>query len=607
MSLAVASRRASAPIPASELDWRASLPVLALLAAQVGLYIWMAPRGFDFTDESYYVLNYLYWREVIGTVTFFGAYFEWPFRLLGQSVPAIRIVSLLLLLASSAYFALQALGFFTRRESSAGVTRSVFAVVGMAASLFYFGQTATVRAPSYNLVALCSMLVATGALLRVLEPGASIGNTRLAMFVYGLAIGACGLGKGSTAAMLVAVHALFLVFANRDWRWRHLLEVFLFVLAGASLNVVVLQFTHPQWLDALNEGMKLLSMDGTHSLVGSLNAFRWEVQAAAPAMLVSAIGAGVAVALVVVWLGPSRPAALSALVVILVGGCVLGLIAGPVRWWLPWLGLAILLLWIVGRLNRRSFRLERTDMVDVALMVVLLALPVAFSFGTNNSILEHSQRAAVFPVVALLLRLLRLVHLGILPNPAFIGCMAALCLPTLITQLRAATDVNYTYRQLSALGRQAMPISVGATENVLLVDQATHETLSSVIGTARAVGLAPGQAILDFTGDGPGLIYALEGRPVGLAWLPGGYPGSQAMAARIVERLPLQALQRAWLLSSDNNPRAIKEWQQALAARLGPGTHELVATVHIRAPYRWGRDAPERLSVNFFRPLALPN
>jgi hypothetical protein len=587
-----------------ELGWRASLPVVALLAAQVGLYVWMAPRGFDFTDESYYVLNYLYWRDLLGTVTFFGAYFEWPFRLLGESIPAIRLFSLLLLLASGAYFALESLVQFTRHERVPEGTRWIFAMVGMAASLFYFGPLTTVRAPSYNLIALCSMLVATGAMLRVLVPGTSIAHTRLAAFTYGLAVGACGLGKASTAVVLVAVHGLFFVLANRDWRLRHLADLLAFSLSGVGLNVIVLQFAHPQWLEALKEGVRLLNMDGSHSLLGSLNAFRWEVQAAAPVMLASALGAGVAVAMVAGWLGPFRRAALSTLAVILIGGCVLGLIVGPNRWWLPWMSLAVLLIWIVEGSTRRPFRWERSDLADVALMVLLLALPVVFSVGTNNSILEHSQIAAAFPVAALLLRLLRLARLDILARPAFVACMAMLCVPTLVVQVRAATDVHYTHRQLSALGQQALPIRIGAADNELLVDAATQETIGSVIGAARRAGLGPGQAILDFTGDGPGLIYALEGRPVGVAWLPGGYPGSDAIAARVIERLPAQALQNAWVLGSDDNPRAIKDWQQSLVARLGPGTHELVATATIRAPYRWGREAPERHSVKFFRPRA---
>jgi hypothetical protein len=209
----------------------------------------------------------------------------------------------------------------------------------------------------------------------------------------------------------------------------------------------------------------------------------------------------------------------------------------------------------------------------------------------------------VFAVAAVSLRLHRLARLGILAIPALVACLTLLCLPTLVIQLRAATDVNYTYRQLSALGDQAVPMRLGAAADTLLVDATTRETLQSVIGAARAVGLAPGEAILDFTGDGPGLVYALAGRPLGTAWLLGGYPGSQAAATRLVARLPLQALRDAWLLSSDDNPRAIRGWRRLLEVRLGPGSHERVDTIAIRAPYPWGKNAPERISVQIWKPV----
>ena len=65
MTFIAASREAGSAVPMSKLGWRATLTVVILLLVQVGLYVWMAPRGFDFTDESYYFLNYLYWRDLI--------------------------------------------------------------------------------------------------------------------------------------------------------------------------------------------------------------------------------------------------------------------------------------------------------------------------------------------------------------------------------------------------------------------------------------------------------------------------------------------------------------------------------------------------------------
>jgi len=152
------------------LGWLEALPVFALLLVQVGLYVWMAPRGFEFSDESLYLPGYLYWRDLLGTVSFYAAHLEFPFRMLGQSVAAIRIFTLVLLLASSAFFLREALCYWLRRQGSGRKTPWAVVAVGMAASLFYFGDLRTLRAPSYNLLTLCSMLVSTGSLLRLLNP-----------------------------------------------------------------------------------------------------------------------------------------------------------------------------------------------------------------------------------------------------------------------------------------------------------------------------------------------------------------------------------------------------------------------------------------------------
>jgi len=588
-------------VPTREMPGWAALPIVVLLIAQVGLFVWMAPRGFEFTDEAYYLLNYLYWRDLVGTVTFFGAYFEWPFRILGQSVPAIRIFSLLALLGSGACLTREALGYFARRDGTTDEAPWPFVAVGMAASLFYFGYQ--LRAPSYNLLTLCSMLVATGLLLRLLGPCAPCANARVAMFCYGLAIGACGLGKATSGALLVVCHALFFGLANRDWRLRHLLELVALSLAGVSLNFAVLQWEHPQWLAVLREGVAMVrGISDERSMLALSNQLRWEIQDQVRMLLPWAVGPAMAFVLVVRRIGPSRRAALSAVVVALIAGCALGLAWAQTRWWLPMLSLAVLLLWSVEGFNRRPVGLTRDDAMDFGLMGLLLALPVAFSFGTNNSVLQHSQMAAVFGVTALSVRLRRLARLGLLATPAVVTCLTVLCVPTLVIQLKAVVDVHSTYRQLSPLGEQVVPVRLGAVGNTLLVDATTRETLESVIGAARAAGFASGQAVLDFTGDSPGLVYALGGRPLGTAWLLGGYPGSEAAAARLLAHLSPPALQSAWLLTSEDNPRAITNWHRLLSTRVGPGTHERVAIVAIRAPYRFRVNSPERISVQLWKP-----
>lgn len=584
---------------------RKLLPVLLLLLGQVGLYLWMAPRGFEFTDESFYLLNYLYWRELLGTVSFFGAYFELPFRLLGESIAGIRIFSLVLLLVSSGFFTREVLRYCARRDGHsvpAPLARALV-LVGMAASLNYFGYVSTARAPSYNLLALLTMLLSTGLLLRLLDSALSPRGAQIVAVWYGLVIGACGMGKATSGVLLVASHVLFFALANHDWRLSRLLQLFVLSMVGASLNALLLQWVHPHWFAVLLEGVSMVHTTDERGLLALANTLRWEVQEIAPGLLLWGAGAVVACGLAARWIGAKHRSAMSVLIVGLVGAVnAFWMSDARGQLWLPLLGLGVFLLWLVEYLARQSARWTKPDTTALTLTGLFLVLPLAYSFGTNMSVLRHSQMAAVFVVVAMALRLRSLHRAGLLVTPALYTCLAVLCVPTLLIQVRAAWDVDYTHRQLSSLGRQTVPVSVGLVATTVLVDATTRDTLRAVTDAARAAGFTPGTSMLDLTGDGPGLVYALGGRPLGVAWLTGGYAGSEATARQIAARLPRSALRAAWVLSSDDNPRAIKAWQELLEPYVGANAHELVGAVVVHAPYRWAPDSPDATTIKIWRP-----
>jgi hypothetical protein len=583
-------------------SWRMTAAPAVLLLVQSALYVWMAPRGFEFTDESYYLLNYLYWRDLTATVSFFGAYFELPFRLLGQSIFAIRVFSLVGLLVASGFFTREALRFSSKSEGIDTAPLMPFVVVGIAASLFYFGYFSSVRAASYNLLALCTMLIATGLLLRLAMRGASRKQFRVTGLCYGVAVGACGLDKAPTGALIIVLHAMFFALASRDWRGRRLLELSFLILAGVALNFVLLQWAHPSWLSALREGVAITNTVGHGGLFDLARAMMRDVWSLAPSLLEWSI---VAAAIIVLArnIRHNRRAQISIAVVALVCGCALELVRSQDRYlWLPIVGLSALVLWTFEMPWRKPSQWTRVDAIDLGFTCLLFVLPLAFSFGTNMPVFAHSQMAAVFGIVALLIRLQRLADQRQITKLGLIISLTVLAVPTFVIQLQNTFDPQHAYRLRTALIDQTLPARVGLANTRLLLDSTTRDLLVAVNAAGRAAGFTAHQEVLDLTGDGPGLIYALGGRPLGVVWLPGGYPGSQITAARLISRLPLGALQGAWLLTSSTNPRRIVGWQRMLDERLGAGAHEWVATVRMRSPYGWYGKAPEPADVDIWRP-----
>jgi hypothetical protein len=575
-----------------------------LLLVQTALYVWMAPRGLEFTDESYCFLNYLDWRDVTATVTFFGAYLESPFRLLGQSVTAIRVFGFVALVVASGFFTRESLRFSRCSDVADGSSLTPFVLVGMAASLSYFGYFASGRAPSYNWLALCSMLIATGLLLRLTKRHGSRIQFSLTGLGYGVALGACGLDKAPAGALMLLLHGIFFALVNRDWHRRRLLELALLVLAGVAVNFALLQLADPNWWSALREGVAMTNIDGHGSLFELARAMGQDVSSVAPDLLELSL-----LAALVIVVGRSirhnRRVQISIAVVALVCCFALEMVLSDDRHlWLPAVALSVLVLWSFETPSPTSSQRKRVHAVGIGITCLLFFLPVAFSFGTNISVLVHSQMATVFGVVALLIRLQRLADQRQITRLALVVSLAVLCVPTLVIQLQNAFDAQHAYRLRTALIHQTVPTRVGLAKTQLLLDTTTRNVLVAINSAGGAAGFTPQQQVLDLTGDGPGLIYALGGRPLGVAWLSGGYSGSEITANHLIARLPLGALQHAWLLTSSTNPRRIIGWQRMLDERLGAGAHEWVTTVRMRSPYGWRGNAPEPADVDIWRPRA---
>ena len=580
---------------ASELAVRSALVLVGLLwFVQVALFVWMAPRGFEFTDEAYYFLQYLHWRDLTATATFFGAVFELPFRLMGQSIWGVRLLGLSMLLVGSSYLAYEASVHTFDRGAGWVPTDLLFLLSAMTGGMMYYGYLATLRAPSYNLLALVSAMVATGLLLRLVRGAIRSPARRSLAFLYGLTLSVCALGKPTSGVLLTLIHITFLFSVNRIWMRQQVLPLLLFAGLGGGLALGALQLAHPQWLDVVRESLVMGAATEGRNLHGLARSFFWELQGLPWAL---GLGLGVACAFVVL-LGhgadPPSNGLLSIGIVALLAFCLAWII---VDWqttvWLLMLGAATL---AINAAAPRSMRRTST-------LLMLLAAPPALSFGTNMPVLGHSQLNAAFAWVALAVAL-RLLHtsgrLGTLP---LVTCLFLLCVPGAAIQLQAAFDVHRTYRLLGPLTHQDVPTWLGSELSTLKVDPETAASVRAMSEAARTAGWKPGMGLLDFTGDSPGWVFALGGRPMGVPWLLGGYPGSQAAAERLLSQLHELPLRQTWLLSSSMGARRIVDWQKLLSSRIGPDSHELIATINVPVTYQWNERQPQRRTdIQLWRP-----
>jgi hypothetical protein len=418
-----------------------------------------------------------------------------------------------------------------------------------------------------------------------------------------VALGACFLSKATTSLVMVFAHALFFIAVNRSWAWKRLLEIFFLILAGFAVNLVVLTAEFPGWLYSLREGMEIMRVRGGYGMGAMLQDLSWELQRVLMRTGAWLLLLGLLFVLVRRKLGTASRSAISLLTLVLVAASVVTIASSyQSKLWLFVMAATALSLWSLELLSRPGRRMMRSDRADLALMALLFFLPVAFSFGTNMSVLGHSAIASVFAYCAVYLRLYRLSYQGMLTRSALAASVCLLCAPALVAQVLALIDVRYTYRQFSPLGEQDVPVTLGAPSIALWVDPRTDKSLHDISAMVRTAGFKPGQDVLDLSGDGPGVIFAVGGHPLGTPWMIGGYPGSAASADRVITKLNPASIRGAWLLTSTNNPRRIMGWESMLVQRIGPASHEMVASIDIASPYSWTTDAPKTINLQLWKP-----
>src|ERR1043165_9582368 len=139
---------------------------IAIVAVQAVMFIVAAKRGFDLTDESFYLLTYPHWTEW-PSVSLFGAYFSLPYALVAHDVWAMRIIAFALLLGTAIWFGLEAqrtFGALAGRPSRQGELAT--AIAAGAGIWSYYGASPVPYTPSYNLLTLVCLLVVLALALR---------------------------------------------------------------------------------------------------------------------------------------------------------------------------------------------------------------------------------------------------------------------------------------------------------------------------------------------------------------------------------------------------------------------------------------------------------
>lgn len=511
--------------------------------------------GFDFTDESFYLIWIADPFLFDWSLTQFGFIYHPLYVALGGDIASLRQANIGIVFTLSWCLTGLALHSSSSRNAIDRLTLLTVSAGFSVASLVTFASWLVT--PNYNTLAFQALLVASIGM--ILADAGTAKRSILGWFLIGIGGWLAFMAKPSTALAL-ATGALIFLLVSRKFSLRllcmaivvalTLLVVSILLIDGSIHGFIARLQTALAFYDHLGAGHTLansfrldrffflerekvvIQVTCVLAFVGAWCALLEKPQLKTPALLVSAVFFAAAIAIVG---GVNKDT----------GG--FGEFRGMVLWSIDFATFALVLAVL------REKTLEHLDMSHWSLALLFLAMPHVYAFGTNGNYWWAAGFVGIFWLLGSIVLLGPLAQIRRGWGFALPLVFATQALSATILQ----TGLTKPYRQPQALSLNDTVVAIGQEGSDLVLSSEYAGYLEAAKLGAREAGLKPRTPVIDLTGQSPGILYALQAQSIGQAWTVGGYPGSQKLAESALARVPCELISAAWLLVEESGPRRL--------------------------------------------------
>ena len=554
-----------------------TLLVLSSAVVSVSTLIWVlwyCRYGMDFTHEGYYLIwisnPFIYPMSH----TQFGFVYHPLYELLDGNIAALRQANVLIFFClawvlTNIFFKTILIPPPTTLHGWHGtVITAGFAVLALTYFNHYFWLT-----PSYNSLALQSLMIAATGLLLVERDRSR--ESLAGCFLLGIGGWLAFMAKPTTAIALGGCSVFYLFAVGK------LTARFLFL----PMAVAAISFVGGAWLidgsvagfiKRVKEGIESMwLLESRHGIADILRYDNLSFGGNGPATLTAAVAVFLFAAFllrsranVFVYCGTmlsmlfpffSLAIILGFLHVNLARDLGLGERQGLLLWAIPFTAA------FIGLSFRKFNGVFDISRAQWARAFIFLALPFAYSFGTNSSYWLKAIGAGIFWVLAGLVLVVPAMN-----HQRFKSMVISLALAgQLMTVALVDYAIEYPERQPQPLRENDYPVAWGEAGSTLIFDGSSGQYLSEAMDLMERVSFSRGTPMIDLSGRAPGLLHAIGAKSIGLAWFVGGYPGSNEHAMDALRRVACEELAVAWLLTEPELHPKVKVSADVLLSDFG--------------------------------------
>ena len=560
-------------------------------------------RGFDITDESFYLLWAMHPEQVSMSSTNFGFYTQFLFYLAGKSVAIFRLYGIVLLLAATCGFSWLLYQYII---GAVNITFNLYSQLIvlfslLTSSLIYY-QLWLVT-PSYNWLALVSVIIVmSGLLLLVSESIGLRHRPTVALLLISIGGFLAFMAKPTTALGLMLISFVWLMFHYRSINFRHvfiMLPVLLIILFGA--HILLFENGLFAYIEKIKSGIELGSMlGGGHEfkdladkaydqlIYRVTNLYSINVSIILPVLIFVIISTRIIIerkyfvgidALTFFSYGLGL---LSLFYIFFLLYPVIGAKYYSTANRLIWFyGLKILVFLITSSavmyfvINKEKITSFSAEYKNLLLLVfTLLFCSFSYSFGTANELIKAMTGSFLFMLAAILS--VSLFFDNYLNKQLFTSALGVLISIFMVNNIYNA--YMHPYRLEASLSEQVTPVQL-LSGSVLRVDEISAEYINAMKNTALSEGWEQGMALIDMTGGTPGANVILDAGFLGTPWLLGSYKGSNDFALMALTNNDKSRVKKAWLLIAPHGGGSIS---LDVLSKVGidfPKNYKLVSTL----------------------------
>ena len=512
-------------------EWFVSTAIVGLAIAFIVHTIWLMDRGFDFTDESFYLAWARQPTAYDIAYGLFGYGLHPLFEIVNGSIAGFRRIAAFILLIFGIIAALIAIGSAkTDRWGPAGLH-----LIAVSAALPFAHYVLWLITPSYNWFALASGLIIIGAMLDLYDAHHALRSAIIAALASVLLI----FTRPQNVIAYLGIYLLAVIIVVPTFRGK-----FLQMLRTAGLaaflvgSVAVVAPLHT----IANQLQAYIEIFGTNNptdanLASKLLEFSrqegvWIALASLPF-----VGSLITLHYKPAW-GKLRDLLVVSGVLIVSMVTLLQFRTGNVDGIGPIAGV-----FAYACLALASVRRDADPRLLVLLGLATL-VPLAATFGTSNRFVSQ------LPFFAGLWGFIGLVAVSSGSGQRSLSATLAALICLTATFLAVQHGLSTPYRLASPVDMQVNPTPLGWGSELKL-DVITRDFIVTLRNRAEQEGFCKGDPAIDLSGRMPGAVFAIGGQMPVFPWIFAGYPFSDHFAREVLKRIDGSVLAQSWLITSD--------------------------------------------------------